>query len=76
LPNVVFLRMLIDHLPDYFEKDEVDEIWITFPDPYTPKSKAKQVIKKLSLDGYFMIGTRNASKIYAMKHEFIPVLLQ
>jgi len=42
LDNVVFLRMLIDHLPDYFEAEEVDEIWITFPDPHSRKGKAKQ----------------------------------
>lgn len=34
LPNVHFIRMFIDHLDQYFERDEVDEIWITFPDPY------------------------------------------
>lgn len=34
LDNVRFLRMYIDHLQEYFETGEVDEIWITFPDPY------------------------------------------
>lgn len=42
MSNVRFIRMLIDHLPDYFEKDEVDEIWITFPDPHPRGSRAKQ----------------------------------
>lgn len=42
LNNVRFLRMLIDHLPDYFEKGEVDEIWITFPDPHLRGSRSKQ----------------------------------
>lgn len=37
LTNVRFLRMFIDHLHYYFDKDEVDEIWITFPDPYIRK---------------------------------------
>tara|TARA_R100001143_G_C3361305_1_gene136520 strand:+ start:35183 stop:35845 length:663 start_codon:yes stop_codon:yes gene_type:complete len=37
LSNVRFLRMFIDHLHSYFDKDEVDEIWITFPDPYIKK---------------------------------------
>ena len=39
LDNVRFVRMYIDHLDEYFEKDEIDEIWITFPDPYPRKSK-------------------------------------
>lgn len=39
LDNVRFIRMYIDHLDEYFEKDEIDEIWITFPDPYPRKSK-------------------------------------
>lgn len=34
LENVHFLRIYIDHLEQFFAPDEVDEIWITFPDPY------------------------------------------
>lgn len=34
LSNVRFLRVYIDHLDEYFAEDEVEEIWITFPDPY------------------------------------------
>ncbi|WP_353133162.1 tRNA (guanosine(46)-N7)-methyltransferase TrmB [Pseudopedobacter sp.] len=33
LENVGFLRIQIQNILDYFEKGEVDEIWITFPDP-------------------------------------------
>ncbi len=33
ITNVVFLRLQIQFILDFFEKDEVDEIWITFPDP-------------------------------------------
>lgn len=42
LMNVAFLRTEIDKLPDYFEQDEVAEIWITFPDPQLRLSKAKK----------------------------------
>lgn len=42
MKNVRFIRMLIDHLEDYFEKNEVDEIWITFPDPHLRGSRSKQ----------------------------------
>jgi tRNA (guanine-N7-)-methyltransferase len=42
LHNVAFLRTQIDQVNEYFLKDEVDEIWITFPDPQLRKSKAKK----------------------------------
>jgi len=42
LKNVAFLRSQIDKLANYFEKAEVSEIWITFPDPQLRKSKAKK----------------------------------
>ncbi|MGD8427565.1 MAG: tRNA (guanosine(46)-N7)-methyltransferase TrmB [Balneolaceae bacterium] len=34
LENLRFLRIYIDHLDEYFGLGEVDDIWITFPDPY------------------------------------------
>ncbi len=40
--NAGFLRTQIEKLPDYFTKSEVDEIWITFPDPQLRISKAKK----------------------------------
>jgi len=33
LKNVSFLRTKIQNIENFFEMDEVDEIWITFPDP-------------------------------------------
>ena len=42
LTNVAFLRTEIDKLPNYFGENEVDEIWITFPDPQLRTSKAKK----------------------------------
>tara|TARA_R110002072_G_scaffold281965_2_gene444648 strand:+ start:21799 stop:22467 length:669 start_codon:yes stop_codon:yes gene_type:complete len=43
LNNVAFLRMKIDFIDDYFSKNEVDEIWLTFSDP-----QPKKVNKRLS----------------------------
>ena len=40
LSNVGFLRIRIDWIEACFEKEEVDEIWITFPDPQLKKRKA------------------------------------
>lgn len=40
LKNVAFLRTQIQMIDQYFEKSEVDEIWITFPDPQLRNSRA------------------------------------
>lgn len=42
LSNVAFLRTQIDKINSYFSANEVDEIWITFPDPQLRLSKAKK----------------------------------
>lgn len=42
LPNVAFLRIQIDFLNDFFADGEVEEIWITFPDPQPQKTREKQ----------------------------------
>ena len=42
LKNVAFLRAQIGHINNYFFDNEVDEIWITFPDPQLRFSKAKK----------------------------------
>jgi len=42
LNNVAFLRTQIDQIAEHFANNEVDEIWITFPDPQLRKSKAKK----------------------------------
>ena len=34
LRNVAFLRTRIEFINSFFSNDEVDEIWITFPDPH------------------------------------------
>jgi len=42
LSNVAFLRTFIHHIDEYFAPNEVDDIWITFPDPFLRESKAKK----------------------------------
>lgn len=42
LTNVAFVRSQIELTANYFDKNEVDEIWITFPDPQLRWSKAKK----------------------------------
>ncbi len=40
--NVAFLRIQIELITDYFAPGEVDEIWITFPDPQPQISREKK----------------------------------
>lgn len=42
LQNVAFLRTQIDKINHYFSPNDIDEIWITFPDPQLRFSKAKK----------------------------------
>ena len=41
MDNVYFLRTRIDHIDSSFAENEVDEIWITFPDPQ-PKDRLER----------------------------------
>ena len=49
IENLAFLRIQIEDLTEYFEKGEVDEIWITFPDPQPQDSREK---KRLTYDRF------------------------
>lgn len=42
LDNAAFLRCFIEQIDDFFAAKEVEEIWITFPDPQLRTSKAKK----------------------------------
>ncbi len=42
LKNVAFLRTRIEQIASFFAPGEVNEIWITFPDPFLRKSKANR----------------------------------
>jgi len=55
LKNVGFLRTQIDRIDTYFEKDEVNEVWITFPDPQLRNSKHK---KRLTHPKYLRLYNR------------------
>ncbi|MCD4772652.1 MAG: tRNA (guanosine(46)-N7)-methyltransferase TrmB [Bacteroidales bacterium] len=41
--NIAFIRTRIELIEDYFDEGEVDEIWITFPDPHpkTPRIRKR-----------------------------------
>ena len=42
LTNVAFLRTQIDRITEYFAAGEIEEIWVTFPDPQLRLSKTKK----------------------------------
>ena len=42
LPNAAFLRIRIEHIAHFLAPGEVDEIWITFPDPFLKEKKANR----------------------------------
>lgn len=42
LSNIAFLRSRIDFIEHCFGENEVDEIWITFPDPQPQKTRARK----------------------------------
>jgi tRNA (guanine-N7-)-methyltransferase len=41
LKNVAFIRSQVDHITKFFGRNEVDGIWITFPDPQVKKEKKR-----------------------------------
>lgn len=51
LNNVMFLRTRIDFITNFFEADEIDEIWLTFSDPQ-PKKPRKRLSSKVFIDRY------------------------
>jgi tRNA (guanine-N7-)-methyltransferase len=53
LPNVAFLRTRIEFINSFFSANEVDEIWITFPDPHPGgRNSNKRLISPWFLNSY------------------------
>jgi tRNA (guanine-N7-)-methyltransferase len=48
LLNAAFLRIRMFQLHDFFEKEEVDEIWMTFPDPRMKEQHEKRRLTNLA----------------------------
>ena len=58
MKNVAFLRTKVDFILSYFEKGEIDEIWLTFSDPQPNKPK-KRLSSKPFIDRYRIILKEN-----------------
>lgn len=62
--NVAFLRIQIEQILEYFDPDEVSEIWITFPDPQPQLGREK---KRLT-SPRFLVCYRNILKLGGFVH--------
>lgn len=51
LTNVAFLRTRIEFIESFFAEGEIDEIWVTFPDPQMRKER-KRLVGTLMLSRY------------------------
>lgn len=82
ITNAAFLRTQIAMLPKYFSSGEVNEIWITFPDPQLRTSKAKKRLthpfflrlyqQVLSENGYLHLKT-DSPKLYQFTKRVISL---
>ena len=54
MTNVAFLRTRVDFITDCFERNEVDEIWLTFSDPQ-PKKMNKRLSSPRFIERYKQI---------------------
>lgn len=64
LDNVGFLRIQIQNLLDYFEKGEVDEIWITFPDPQAQSPLERKRLTNPTFLGKYKTALKNDGIMY------------
>lgn len=68
LNNVMFLRIRIERLEDYFDENEVDDIWITFADPFPPKGRANRRLTNPKFLGMYSRVLREGG-VLRLKHD-------
>jgi tRNA (guanine-N7-)-methyltransferase len=81
LNNAAFLRTQIDKIHEYFEPREVEEIWLTFPDPQLRTSRAKKRLthpKFLELYQHFLVpnGTIHLKTDSPVLYNFTKLVLE
>lgn len=60
LRNVLFIRTRIEFINSFFAEDEVDEIWLTFPDPHEKRrSKNRRLTSPPFLNRYRLLLKNN-----------------
>ena len=65
LAKVAFLRITIDKLSDYFAPGEVDEIWVTFPDPQLKHERKRLVSPRFV--GYYKAIMKDGGGVLNLK---------
>jgi len=71
LANVAFIRSRADHIEQLFDEGEVNEIWITFPEPQ-PGKERKRLTAPVFLRRYQRIMSPNS--IVHLKTDDVPLL--
>lgn len=62
MSNVAFIRTRIDYIDSCFSENEVDEIWITFPDPQPQKTRVRsRLTNMMFINRYKKILKKNGS---------------
>jgi tRNA (guanine-N7-)-methyltransferase len=68
LPNAAFLRTRIEIIDRFFAPGEVDEIWITFPDPFPRASKENRRLTSPYFHGKYRQILRPGGLVH-LKHD-------
>lgn len=64
LNNVCFIHTNIENIPDIFSPEEVDNIWITFPDPYPKSARAQKRLTSLRFINHYRKVLKQGGKIH------------
>lgn len=73
LSNVAFVRSKIELLHNFFDKDEINEVWITFPDPFPGFSdRGNRLISPKFLD-YYKTHFSSTKITYHLKTDNFPL---
>ncbi|HZJ74551.1 MAG TPA: tRNA (guanosine(46)-N7)-methyltransferase TrmB [Perlabentimonas sp.] len=81
MANVGFIRMRIEHITSFFSKDEVSEIWITFPDPQARKSEIKKRLSSSRFLSLYQRFTKQNAQVHLKTdsqglHEYTKALIE
>lgn len=88
MSNVAFLRTRIEFIDACFGKGEVDEIWLTFPDPQLKERRKKKRLTSarflnlykniLAEDGIIHLKTDSTElyeyTLFIIKHNYLPLI--
>lgn len=73
LSNVAFCRTRIEQLHLFFDTDEIDEIWITFPDPFPSSSDRFNRLISPKYIKYYKSFVSNKKIKYHLKTDNLPL---